>query len=333
MMRQQTVVKPRRIGRGGAERWVILGAAALFGVLLLAGCNVATAQDPSADELAQQRQENADLQKQIEELEDEQDERNESDLQRQIDDLEEQQDKEEQGTSAPKEVASKQAVPAAGPNADDAVKAAAAYYDNSAAGDWDATYAQLSSNSTSYYTPEDWAAANTAIGTGTFEVTYAEETDPNVFYAEVLVNGTARDTYWIYDGGQYYHDLTTEEYAMFDDALAGGSATASASASDAPSTDSAGAGQVNVTVEVSAAAPVDVSIMSVEDLDVPMISEQTANETYEFTTDSGADLTVDAMSNQDDIFAEDGIYVAVYVNGELVAEDNDGAWAMISTTV
>ena len=191
----------------------------------------------------------------------------------------------------------------------------------------------MSSNSTSYYTPEDWAAANTAIGTGTFEVTYAEETEPNVFYAEVLVNGTARDTYWIYDGGQYYHDLTTEEYAMFDDALAGGSATASASASDAPSTDSAGAGQVNVTVEVSAAAPVDVSIMSVEDLDVPMISEQTANETYEFTADSGADLTVDAMSNQDDIFAEDGIYVAVYVNGELVAEDNDGAWAMISTTV
>ena len=93
MMRQQTVVKPRRIGRGGAVRWVVLGAAALFGVLLLAGCNVATAQDPSADELAQQRQENSDLQKQIEELEDEQDERNEADLQRQIDELEEQQDK------------------------------------------------------------------------------------------------------------------------------------------------------------------------------------------------------------------------------------------------
>jgi hypothetical protein len=347
-------VKPRRIGRGGAVRWVVLGAAALFGVLLLAGCNVATAQDPSADELAQQRQENSDLQKQIGELEDEQDEQNEADLQRQIDELEEQQDKQdkqeqgtpapkevtskqEQGTPAPKEVASKQAVPAAGPNADDAVKAAAAYYDNSAAGDWDATYAQLSSNSTAYYTPEDWVAANNALGTGTFEVTYAEETEPNVFYAEVLVNGTARDTYWIYDGGQYYHDLTTEEYAMFDGALAGGSATASASASAsasaAPSTDSAGAGQVNVTVEVSAAAPVDVSIMSVEDLDVPMISEQTANETYEFTADSGTDLTVDAMSNKDDIFAEDGIYVAVYANGELVAEDNDGAWAMISTTV
>jgi cell division protein FtsB len=316
MLRQQTqtVLKPRRIGPGGAVRWVVLGAVILFGGLALAGCNQAPAQDASAEELAQQQEENADLQKQIEELEDEQ-------------------DKQEQGTPAPKEAASKQAVPAAGPNADDAVKAAAAYYDNSAAGDWDATYAQLSSNSTAYYTPEDWAAANNALGTGTFEVTYAEETEPNVFYAEVLVNGTARDTYWIYDGGQYYHDLTTEEYAMFDEALAGGSATASASASAAPSTDSAGAGQVNVTVEVSAAAPVDVSIMSVEDLDVPMISEQTANETYEFTADSGADLTVDAMSNNDDIFAEDGIYVAVYVNGELVAEDNDGAWAMISTTV
>jgi cell division protein FtsB len=318
MLRQQTqtVLKPRRIGPGGAVRWIVLGAVILFGGLALAGCNQAPAQDASTEELAQQQEENADLQKQIEELEDEQ-------------------DKQEQGTPAPKEAASKQAVPAAGPNADDAVKAAAAYYDNSAAGDWDATYAQLSSNSTAYYTPEDWAAANNALGTGTFEVTYAEETEPNVFYAEVLVNGTARDTYWIYDGGQYYHDLTTEEYAMFDDALAGGSATASASASAsaAPSTDSAGAGQVNVTVEVSAAAPVDVSIMSVEDLDVPMISEQTANETYEFTADSGADLTVDAMSNNDDIFAEDGIYVAVYVNGELVAEDNDGAWAMISTTV
>ncbi len=74
-------VKPTRIGRGGAVRWVVLGAAALFGVLLLAGCNQATAQDPSADELAQQRQENSDLQKQIEELEDEQDERDQDDLQ------------------------------------------------------------------------------------------------------------------------------------------------------------------------------------------------------------------------------------------------------------
>ena len=81
-------VKARHIGRGGAVRWVVLGAVALFGVLLLAGCNTATAQDSSADELAQQRQENSDLQKQIEELEDEQDERNEADLQRQIDELE-----------------------------------------------------------------------------------------------------------------------------------------------------------------------------------------------------------------------------------------------------
>ena len=79
-------VKARRVGRGGAVRWVVLGAAALFGVLLLAGCSQAPAQDPSADELAQQRQENSDLQKQIEELEDEQDERDKADVQRQIED-------------------------------------------------------------------------------------------------------------------------------------------------------------------------------------------------------------------------------------------------------
>jgi chemotaxis protein histidine kinase CheA len=45
-------VKSQRIRRGDAVRWVVLGAAALFGVLLLTGCNVATAQDPSADKLA-----------------------------------------------------------------------------------------------------------------------------------------------------------------------------------------------------------------------------------------------------------------------------------------
>jgi hypothetical protein len=323
-------VKPRRIGRGGAVRWVVLGAAALFGVLLLAGCNQATAQNPSADELAQQRKENSDLQKQIEELEDEQDERNEADLQRQIDELEEQQDKQEQGTSAPKEVASKQAVPAAGPNADDAVKAADAYYDNSAAGDWDATYAQLSSNSTSYYTPEDWAAANTTLGTGSFQVSYAEETDPGVFYAEVLVNGTPRDTYWIYDSGQYYHDLTAEEYAMFDEALAGGTASASASASASAPASSVGAtGEDQIRVVVSANTPVDVSIISAEDLDAPMISEQVQSKTYEFALQPGADLAVSASDPESDFAASDDISVEVYKNGQLQAEDSDGFMALV----
>ena len=332
-------VKPRYIGRGGAVRWVVLGVAALFGVLLLAGCNMAAAQDPSADELAQQRQENSDLQKQIGELEDEQDERNEADLQRQIDELEEQQDKQqeqdkqdkqEQGTPAPKEVASKQAVPAAGPNADDAVKAAAAYYDNSAAGDWDATYAQLSSNSTSYYTPEDWAAANTALGTGSFQVSYAEETDPGVFYAEVLVNGTPRDTYWIYDSGQYYHDLTAEEYAMFDEALAGGTASASASASaSAPASSVGSTGEDQIRVVVSANTPVDVSIISAEDLDAPMISEQVQSKTYEFALQPGADLAVSASDPESDIAASDDISVEVYKNGQLQAEDSDGFMALV----
>ena len=102
-------VKARHIGRGGAVRWVVLGAVALFGVLLLAGCNQATAQDSSADELAQQRQENSDLQKQIEELEDEQDERNEADLQRQIDELEEQQDKQQEQQAEAKQPQQKDA--------------------------------------------------------------------------------------------------------------------------------------------------------------------------------------------------------------------------------
>jgi Domain of unknown function (DUF4352) len=100
-----------------------------------------------------------------------------------------------------------------------AVKAAAVYYDAAAMGDWDSTYSQLSATSQAYYSLEDWRAANDALGVGTFEVLDATETDPGVYTVSILASGTPRDVVFIDEGGYFYHDLTADEYAIFDSAL------------------------------------------------------------------------------------------------------------------
>ena len=108
MLEQQTqvVVKPRRIGRRGAVRWVTVGVLTLASVGALAGCNQSGApalEDPSAEELAQQREQNAELQRQIDDLEEQQDEQEKADLQEQIDDLNAQQEEQKQQENQPQQ--------------------------------------------------------------------------------------------------------------------------------------------------------------------------------------------------------------------------------------
>jgi cell division protein FtsB len=236
-------VKPQRIGRGGAVRWVVLGAAALFGVLLLTGCNGATAQNPSADELARQQQENADLQKQIEDLEDEQDERNQDDLQRQIDELEEQDKEDKHATkrvvvqhdyAAPDEAP--EGVVALDPGYDVGVAtqdevavldAANSYYAAAELGDYETTWSLLSGDDQAMYPLGDWQQANTNLdsASGEFVVYNVEPVpgDPSFYNVDLTVfmaDGSSFDRRTMFHWESYWaHWLTDEEMSMFDGAL------------------------------------------------------------------------------------------------------------------
>ena len=77
------------------------------------------------------------------------------------------------------------------------------------------------------------------------------------------------------------------------------------------------ANTTQVTVEVSSDVPVDVSIMD-DNLDVGIQEEITGSEIYEFVIAADSGLIVSAMNES----LSGNISIAVYENGELIAEDN-----------
>ncbi|MGF1470517.1 MAG: hypothetical protein ACFB50_02095 [Rubrobacteraceae bacterium] len=72
-----------------------------------------------------------------------------------------------------------------------------------------------------------------------------------------------------------------------------------------------------VTVEISSDVPVDVSIYD-DNFDVTTAEEIVGSETYEFEIAADSGLAVDAISET----MSGNVSIAVYENGELVAEDN-----------
>jgi hypothetical protein len=247
----QVVVKPRRIGRRGTVRWVAVGMLTLASVGALVGCNQSGApaqEDPSAEELAQQREQNAELQRQIDDLEEQQDEQEKADLQKQIDDLKDQQEEEQeqQSNKKPEQVVVEQnfatpaeapeGVVAVAPSYDVAVatqdeiavlNAAEAYYAAAEVGDYGSTWSLLSADDQLSYPPEMWAQANTNLDSaaGEFVVYNVEPTgDPGFYYVDLtayLADGTSfeRRTMFHWEG-YWAHWLTQEEMSMFDGALA-----------------------------------------------------------------------------------------------------------------
>jgi hypothetical protein len=249
MLEQQTqvVVKPRRIGRRGAVRWVAVGVLTLTSMGALAGCNQSGApaqEDPSAEELAQQREQNAELQRQIDDLEEQQDEQEKADLQKQIDDLKAQQE-EQHSNKKPEQVVvenfatpaqASEGVVAVAPSYDVAVatqdeiavlNAAEAYYAAAEVGDYSSTWSLLSADDQLSYPPEMWAQANTNLDSaaGEFVVYNVEPTgDPGFYYVDLTVymaDGTSFDRRTMFHWEGYWaHWLTQEEMQMFDGALA-----------------------------------------------------------------------------------------------------------------
>jgi hypothetical protein len=231
----------RQIGGWTSLKWcafLLISAAALA-----AGCNQAPAQDPSAEELAQQREQNANLQKQIEDLEDQQ---QNAELQKQIDDLKAQQeDQEQQSNKKPEQVVVEQkfatpaeapeGVVALAPSYDVAVatqdeiavlNAAEAYYGAAEVGDYGTTWSLLSADDQLNYPPDVWAQANTNLDSaaGEFVMYNVEPTgDPGFYYVDLtvyLADGRSFDRRTMFHWEGYWaHWLTQEEMQMFDDAL------------------------------------------------------------------------------------------------------------------
>jgi hypothetical protein len=111
-----------------------------------------------------------------------------------------------------------------------------AYYDAAAAGDYETTYSLLAESDRNYYTLGAWIEANHIGGSeeATYELTDTRQVSESVYDVDILVSGTPRTTQFVYEDGQWVHDLTAEEVAMFDNNLASATASASASASPTP---------------------------------------------------------------------------------------------------
>ena len=107
-----------------------------------------------------------------------------------------------------------------------------AYYDAAARGDFDYTYEHLSELNRMDFSREDWVSANQTLRSdqASYQITDIHKADLG-YDVELTVNGKPRKTTFVSEGGEYKHELSDEEYAMFDGALASASASASAGAS------------------------------------------------------------------------------------------------------
>jgi len=100
------------------------------------------------------------------------------------------------------------------------------YYDMASKGDYIGTYFALSSYSQSFYTPEEWISANMTLRTIEVEYTVTEANMISDDVAEVHLimdfpDGTSQErwTRFVIENHNWVHDLTAEEYALFDAAL------------------------------------------------------------------------------------------------------------------
>jgi len=219
--------------------------------------------------------------------------------------------------------------------------AARNYYANVEQYDWDYTYNHLDSTTQGTYTYDDWAYRNESLASSdiTYTIGNIDMINPNKAGVNVTLtfgdgSTQARYTYFVYEGSEWLHSFSEEEYNLLASVGGSASATAAASASasapsDATSLAAPTSGEVNVKVVVSANKPVDVGIISAKDMGVPMITEQVQSKTYTFTKRPNADLTVSADDPNLDFNANDDIHIEVYENGQLKAEDSDDVTALV----
>ncbi len=233
--------------------------------------------------------------------------------------------------SQPTEEAPTQDAPQFGEN--EALGAAKTYYELAAAGDYAGTYYALSSYAQSYYTESEWISINTALGSdaATYTVNSAEmvsDTIADVYLTVTYPDGTSEErwTQFVLEGGVFKHELTEEEYGIFDGAnTSGATASASASASGGPA-DSGGGNTKHVEISIYTAEPADVSI-SDSNYESVIQEEITGEKSYEMDVAQDAGMSV-LVSDADNEGGD--IDVAVYEDGVLKSQDSDPLLASIN---
>ena len=216
----------------------------------------------------------------------------------------------------------------AGSAEEQALQAARDYYAAAAAGDYGFTYDALASSAQSQFSEEDWVEANTELGSdaASYDVYSADMVNDATAEVGLTVNlpdgsSDVRNTLFVYQDGEWKHELTQTEYDLFAGATDTASASSSASASAGANGDTK-----HVEVVITSNKPADVSI-SDDSLNWFVTEEIVGTETYErdIATSSGLSVsaTTDAYQAQTTI--------EVYENGELVAQDSDpNGFAMVN---
>ena len=120
---------------------------------------------------------------------------------------------------------------------DRALEAAQDYYAAAAVGNYSYTYDALTSGSQSRFTEEEWVAANTALGSdeASYDIYSTEMVDDKTATVALTITTAVdsiedRTTLFVYENGDWKHELTQREYDLF----AGATATATASANGSP---------------------------------------------------------------------------------------------------
>jgi outer membrane murein-binding lipoprotein Lpp len=120
---------------------------------------------------------------------------------------------------------------------DQALEAAQDYYAAAAAGNYTYTYDALTSYDQGRFTEEEWVAANTALGSDDasydiYSTELVDDTTATVALTITTLDGSIDDrtTLFVYENGDWKHELTQREYDLFAGAPASATATATATA-------------------------------------------------------------------------------------------------------
>jgi endonuclease YncB( thermonuclease family) len=212
--------------------------------------------------------------------------------------------------------------------AEDDVKA---YYDAASRGDYAYTYEHLSEADRLTFTQEDWISANQSLQSdqATYEITDVRKAGLGRYEVELTVNGEPRTTRFVSESGIFKHELTGNEFIMFNDALYSASASASASSAASVAPEPSSGNTVTVVDVVDGDTfDIDRSIQGMDrvrliGVDTPEVyggEEPCGQEASDFTTERLQDQQVTLEIGEDPEDPYGRLLAYVFVGNEFYNE-------------
>jgi hypothetical protein len=212
-------------------RKIVLLLASVLAALLMAGCSEPDVQQgkPEQQDASKTQQATTEQEKTVV-VNEGMSKKEEEKLNERLAELE---DKVEQGNVQPEATE-----PESESAEDQVLEAAQDYYAAAAAGNYTYTYDALTSYDRSRFTEEEWVAANTALGSDEasydiYSTELVDDTTATVALTITAADGSTDDrtTLFVYEDGDWKHELTQREYDLFAGATASATATATTTAS------------------------------------------------------------------------------------------------------